>query len=181
MKLKNNEKLALKLMVSNPDISNNEIAENLGITTQAVGKIKRQLHSKGIIERKEYVLNYEKIGVGLLAFALIKIMPKAFRKFSKTELDKILQPPNVIQSYVIPQTSVTHIMVYAFRNVDEYDNYFKKLQTELGEFVEIKEAFILSPKSMIKSSPKEMFLKIIDEYGKAKELPEPDLMVLGRA
>jgi len=71
-------------------------------------------------------------------------------------------------------------MVYAFRNVDEYDNYFKKLQTEIGEYVEIREAFILSPKGLIKSSPKDIYLKILDEYGKTKELPEPDLEVLSK-
>lgn len=175
MKIKDNEKFILQYMIENPNITNNELASKLDITTQAVGKIKKQLYSKGIISGTEIQLDYEKIGIGLFAIALIKIMPRAFKKFKTKDLNNILQPENVIHSFILPQSDVTHIIIYAFRNVEEYDNYFKTLQTELGEYVEIKQNYVLSPKSMIKSSSKEIYLKILKEYGKNKELPEPHL------
>jgi len=181
MKLNKNEKFTLTLMLKNPNISNTEIANELKITTQAVGKIKKQLISKGFIKEKELVLDYDKLGIKIFTIALIKIMPKAFNKFKAKELDNLLQPVNVINSYAIPQTNVTHIIIYAFRNIEEYENYFKTLQTKLGDLMEIRETYVVSPKSILKSSSKELFLKILEEYGKEKEMPEPEITELAEA
>ena len=176
MKLTKNEKFTLRLIMENPNTTNLEIAKKLEITTQAVGKIKKQLIAKRIIKDQEIILDYEKIGLSLFAIALIKIMPKAFKKFKKKDLNKILQPENVIHSFAMPQTNVTHIMIYAFRNIEEYDNYFRALQTELGDFIEIIETYVFSSNSILKSSPKDLFLKVLEEYGKEKELPEPEII-----
>lgn len=181
MKLNDNEKFTLTLMLKNPSISNTEIANKLRISTQAVGKIKKQIISKGFVEKQELVLNYGVIGIKLFAIALIKIMPKAFKKIKAKELNKLLQPVNVIQSYTIPQTTVTHIIIYAFRDVEEYESYFKTLQTELGELIEIRETYVLSPKSILKSSSKDLFLKTLEEYGKEKEMPKPEIVKLTEA
>lgn len=177
MKLNKNERFTLMLMIKDSTISNADIAKHLKITTQAVGKIRRQLISKEFIKGQELVLDYEKMGLDLFAIALIKIMPKAFKKFKHKELDKLLQPVNVIYSYTIPQTNVTHIIVYVFRNIGEYDSYFKTLQTQLGEFIEIKETYVFSPNSILKSSSKDLFLKILEEYDKEK-LTKPEITKL---
>ena len=161
MKLTTNEIYVLKLITEDPETKNSEIASRLNITAQAVGKIRKQLQNKGIIKRHEAVLDYQKLGLGLHAIALMKLLPKAHKSFQPAELQKILQPANVVRSYHIPQSEVTHIMIYAFRNIDEYDNYFMKLQEELGEYIEIKNAFVFSSGSIIKSSSQDVFLKVL--------------------
>ena len=177
MKLNENERFTLKLMLENPEISNAEIAGKLKITPQAVGKIKKQIALKGIIKRNELVLDYEKMGINIFTITLIKIMPKAFKKFKSKELSKLLQPVNAIQSFIIPQTNVTHAIIYAFRNIEEYETYFKTLQTKLGDLIEIKEAYVVSPKSILKTSSAELFLKLLEEHGREKIL-KPDISEL---
>ncbi len=176
MKLTLREKFVLSKLLDDPEISNTEISKEMDVTTQAVGKIRRRLHKSGIIKGQELVIDYEKLGLGLVVIVLIKIMPKAFKKFSKAKLDKLLQPRNCIQSYGIPKTNVTHIMIYAFRNIDEYDSYFKALLTELGDYIEIKNTYVISPKSIIKSSNKDLFLKTIEEMDKPEKLHQPDIL-----
>ncbi len=169
MKLNDNEKFVLKCILENPTIPNSKIAEQLNITSQAVGKIRRKLKKEGCIKNQELILDYEKMGVDLHAIALIKILPKASRVFKHHELDRILQPPNVIRSYSIPQTDVTHIMIYAFRNIGEYDRYFRNLQDELGEYFEIKGTYVFSSSSIVKSSSRDLFLKLLNEAKKEKD------------
>lgn len=166
MKLNPNEKFTLKLLLENPSVTNAEIAKKMGLTPQAVGKIKKQLNTKGLVKKQELVLDYERFGINIFSITLIKIMPKAFKKFGAKGLDKLLQPVNAIHSFVIPQTNVTHAIIYAFRSIQEYENYFKTLQTKLGDLVEIKESYVVSPRSLIKSSSAELFLKLLEDYGK---------------
>ncbi len=72
MKLTENEQFALRLLVEDPLITNKDIAKKLKITSQGVGKIRKQLYKKGIIKSHELRLDYEKLGVNILAIAMIK-------------------------------------------------------------------------------------------------------------
>ncbi len=163
MKLTENEQFTLRLLVEDPLITNKDIAKKLKITSQGVGRIRKQINKKGIIKSHELRLDYEKLGVNILAIAMIKILPSVFKKFKKNELDKVLKQMNVIRSYAIPETDITHIILYAFRNIKEYDTYFRNILEEFGDYVEIKHTFVLSSGSIIKSSSKDMFLDVLDK------------------
>lgn len=151
------------LMVKNPIITNKDIAKKLKITSQGVGKIRKQLYEKGIIKSQELGLDYEKLGVNILAIAMIKILPSVFKKFKKNELDKVLKHMNVIRSYAIPETDITHMILYAFRDIKEYDIYFRNILDKFGDYVEIKHTFVISSGSKIKSSSKDIFLDVLDK------------------
>ena len=163
MKLNKNEKFVLMLMIKNPLITNKEIAKKLKITSQGAGKIRKQLYKKGIIKNHELGLDYEKLGVNILAIAMIKILPSVFKKFKKNELDEVLRHMNVIRSYAIPETDITHMILYAFRNIKEYDIYFRNILEKFGDYVEIKHTFVISSGSKIKSSSKDIFLDVLNK------------------
>jgi len=173
MKLTKNEERTLGLILLKPNIKNQEIADKLSLTSQAIGKIKQNLRKKGILKGYEAILDYEKMGIKLFALSLVKIMPKAFRKYEKEEINKMLQPSNVITLFTIPQTNITHIILYAFRDIAEYDNYFRILQSKLAGLIEIKETYVFSNESFIKNSSVDLFFKILSESGKEKEMPAP--------
>jgi DNA-binding Lrp family transcriptional regulator len=161
MKLTENEQSALRLLVEDPLITNKDIAKKLKITSQGVGRIRKQINDKGIIKNQELSLDYEKLDINIHAIALIKILPSVFKKFKNNKLDKVLKPVNAIRSYAIPETDTTHIIIYAFRNIKEYDTYFRNILEEFGDYVEIKHIFVLSSGSIIKSSSKDMFLDVL--------------------
>ncbi|GBE19483.1 hypothetical protein BMS3Abin17_00206 [archaeon BMS3Abin17] len=166
MKINRNEKFLLRLLLENPDMGNNEISERLKITPQAVGKIRKQLISKEIIKSSELTIDYEKFGVGLHALVLIKVHPAALKKNLNKLKSNVLKPVYAIRSYALPQTDVTHIIIYAFKNIREYDDYFKKMQEDFGELVEIKNSYVFSSRSIIKSSSKDLFIKLLSEMSK---------------
>lgn len=153
----------LKLLVKNPSSTNQELSDMVGVTPQGIGKIRKQLLEKGYIKTHELGLDYEKLGINIHAIAMIKILPSVFKKFKKNKLDNVLQPINAIRSYAIPETDVTHIIIYAFKDIKDYESYFRNILEEFGDYVEIKHTFVLSSGSIIKSSSKLMFLDVLDK------------------
>ncbi len=176
MKLNNNEKNVLELMVNSPKISNSELSSRLNITTQAVGKLRKNLSSKGMIKRYETILDYDKIGIKFFVFALVKIMPKAFRKYTE-EIKKIFSDPHIIILINVPQTSITNIILFGFRDVNEYDSYFNFLQSKLPGLIEIKESYVFSDESFVKNSADDLFIKMIREFGQSQvKSPAPPMI-----
>jgi DNA-binding Lrp family transcriptional regulator len=173
MKLTKNEKILLEMILKNPKISNKEISEELNITVQGVGKIRKNLKNKGLINRYETILSYSKIGIKCFALTLVKIMPKTFRKHRK-ELDEILSHPNIILLVNVPQTNITNIILFGFRDVSEYSMFFNSMQSKLPGFIEVKESYVFSSESFTKNSAKDLFIKMVQEFGK-ENLPMPKL------
>ncbi|KHE93581.1 MAG: Lrp/AsnC family transcriptional regulator [Candidatus Scalindua rubra] len=163
MKLTKNEVETLKLLVENPQTSNMDISNKLEMTSQGIGKIRKQLIEKGFIKDHELSLDYEKLGITILTIALIKILPSVFKRFEHNELDVVLRAVNAIGTYAIPETDITHIIIYAFKDIKEYDTYFRNILEEFGDYVEIKHSFVLSSGSILKSSSKPMLLDVLDK------------------
>ncbi|MBR9676154.1 AsnC family transcriptional regulator [Candidatus Woesearchaeota archaeon] len=163
MKLNRHQKFTLRMLVENPTVTNSEIAHKLSITSQAVGKIRKQLVLNGFIKDQELILNYEKLGIEVHSISLIKVLPHATKAFKKNELNEVLQPVNAIRSYALPETDVTHVIIYAFKNIYEYDTYFRNLLKKFEGYIEIKHTFVFSSRSIIKSSSKNLFLNMLEE------------------
>lgn len=175
MKLTRNDRRVLQFLVENGRASDAEIGRELNITPQAVGKIRRKLEEEGVIERYTTVINYDKIGIEVLAVALFKFTPEA-RKTLLTEEDinERIKGPSIINFFRVPEGEVTHIVTYGFRSLEELDHYFHILQTERGHISEIKQLFILSSKSLRKNSDRELINWVLDEKTKDKKVrPRP--------
>ncbi len=174
MKLTKNDRRVLKFLIENGRTQDADISRNLNITPQAVGKIRRKLESEGIIKGYSTQVDYRKLGVNVLAVALFKFTQESRKTLVEEDIDERIKGPHIIDFYRVPEGDVTHIVTYGFRGLEELDHYFHSLQTERGHISEIKKLYILSARSLRKSSNKELFTKIIDEMGQeklAKPLP----------
>jgi DNA-binding Lrp family transcriptional regulator len=158
MKLTINEKKIIIAILEEPDVSNKILAQKLGISTQAVGKIKTNLKNKKLIDRHEIILDYNTTGINCFVLTLVKIMPIAFKKYKK-EIKEIFSNPNIVTLINIPQTRITNIILFGFRNVNEYSDYFRLVQSKLPGFIEIKESYVFSNDSILKNSSTDLFRK----------------------
>ena len=172
MELTRNERRVLKFLIENGRATDTELSEKLNITSQAVGKIRRKLEDDGVIKRYTAVIDYEKIGIKVFAVALFKFVPEVWKTLKGENIDERLTGSNIINFYRIPEGDVTHIVVYGFRNMDELDHYFHTLQTERGHISEIRKLYIFSAKSLKKDSPKDLYIKVLKEWG-YEQLPRP--------
>ncbi len=165
MKLTRNDKRVLKFLIENGRTPDADIARNLKITPQAVGKIRRKLESEGVIKGYSTRVDYEKLGIKVMAVALFKFTPESRKTLKEEDIDERVKGAHIIDFYRVPEGDVTHIVTYGFRSLEELDHYFHILQTERGHMSEIKKLYILSSKSLRKNSPRELLLKVIDEMG----------------
>lgn len=166
MKLTKNERETLKLLLNNSRISDSEIASKLGISSVAIGKIRRKLESS-IIDSYTLNLNYSKLGIQTFAIAIAKLTREGLDKGELEIEQKLLKNPHIINVYRIPKGSSTHVILYGFQDMIELDNFFHsaKIKQELHSFIETQELFTFSHNSLIKNSPIQLFHKVIDDLG----------------
>ena len=88
MNFTKNEKKVLKLLLVNSRISDTEIANNLKISSQAVGKIRRKLE-QSVVESYGINLNYSKLGIQTFALALSKLN-KSGQELGELEIEQLL-------------------------------------------------------------------------------------------
>ncbi|MEA1924500.1 MAG: Lrp/AsnC family transcriptional regulator [Candidatus Altiarchaeota archaeon] len=169
MKLTRNDKYVLKQLIKNGRSQDSDIAKKLRITPQAVGKIRKKLESNGVIKGYSTIVDYEKLGINVIAILLFKFTPEARRTLlTEEDINERIKGANIINFYRVPEGDVTHIVTYGFRSLEELDKYFHILQTERGHISEIKKLFILSAKSLRKTSDQELLIRVLEEMGKEK-------------
>ncbi len=175
MHVSKNEKEVLRTLVKYGLVPDVQIAKQLNITTQAVGKIKDRLEKKGVIKGYAPVLDYEKLGIRVYALALIKIKWDLVK--NKTEEDikeeMLKEREHLINMYSVQKNDVTHIALYGFRELSEVDRFFNSIQIHYKE-IELKDIFIFSSASIIKMDhPTELLLKVIDKLPEMKLITIP--------
>jgi len=166
VELTKNEKKVLKLLLDNSRIPDSEVAIKLGISSQAVGKIRRKLEST-VIESYTLNLSYSKLGINIFAIAIAKLTRDGLDKGQLEVENELLSNPYVMSVYRIPKLSATHIILYGFKDMNELDNFFysPKIRQQLHNYLETQELFTFSHNSLIKKSPIQLFHKVIDELG----------------
>lgn len=163
----------LKLLVENGRTTDTEIAKQMNITTQAVGKIRKKLESIGLVKGYSTIVDYDMLGINTFAVVLFKLKSDAL-KMGEEDIKDRVSGPHLINFYRIPEGDVTHIVTYGFRSLAELDNYFHALQTDRGHISEIRRLYVFSSKSLMKDNPKELIQKAINELGQEKPArPEP--------
>jgi DNA-binding Lrp family transcriptional regulator len=140
MILTKNEKKTLKLLLLNSRMNDSDIASELGISSQAVGKIRKNLEST-VIDSYTLNINYSKLGITTFAIAIAKLTKEGLHKGQLEVEQELLSIPHVINVYRIPKLSATHIILYGFSDLKELENFFysPKISKQLHTYLETQE------------------------------------------
>ena len=164
IRLTGNERIVLKILLKNSRTSDVEIGNKLKISSQAISKIKRKLKQKGLIKSYVTNLDYSKLGINTFALVLLEISSLGFEKNYENKL--ILK--NSIGFYRVFKNDITHIALFAFRNLEELDTYFDSLQSKHYEHVKIKNIYTFPIQGFLKHSLDNLFFLLVKEFGKEK-------------
>ncbi len=170
--LTRNEKRVLKLLLENARIPDSTMANILKISNQAIGKIRRKLE-RTVIDSYSVNLNFEKLGIHTFAISRPKLTQEG-RDLSPIEIEqKLLNETHIIQLYRLPTDDESYALFWAFRDIDELDNFFhsQTKNKELLRYMENNKLHIFSNRSILKNNPIRLFNKAIDnlETGFSKE------------
>jgi DNA-binding Lrp family transcriptional regulator len=164
MNLTNNDKKVLKLLLVNARLNDTEIALEVGITSQAVGMIRKKLEAS-IIDSYSLNINYLKLGITTFALSLAKLTKEGLNHGALEVEQELLATPQVINVYRLPKHSTTHLILYGFRNIGALDNFFhsKNTNERLHKYIESQELHTFSNISLLKMSSQQLFSKAIDD------------------
>lgn len=145
----------------------------MGISSQAVGKIRRKLEAS-VIDSYSLNLDYYKLGIRIFAISIAKLTKDGMDKGELEVEQYLLKNEHIISVYRIPKGSSTHIVLYGFQDMNELDSFFHsaEMKEELHNFIETQELFTFSHNSLVKDNPIQLFNKAIDNLGNGSRSPK---------
>jgi len=161
LELTSAEKDVLKALVKKSNLSTKKISLNNGlkISRSKVNRIKDKLEKRGIIRSYDIELDYEKLGICVLAFIFLRPKPEIIKK-QEDYISQCHKSKNVISCYRLNEETA---MFCGFRNLNDLENYFNMLRSEYQDLVEIKDIHIISTMGVIKESFDDLYLSLLEK------------------
>ncbi|MBN1645011.1 hypothetical protein JW851_03160 [Candidatus Woesearchaeota archaeon] len=163
-KLTKNEQTVLKKIIQQAKIPDLEIAKKMGLSQQAIFKIRHKLEQVGIIKGYSPIIDFKKIGIETLVVLGIKFTQHVWEKYTEDKvIEKIQKIPQVITAYRIPESNISHLLVLGFKNIDHKDRYLMKLQSKFAKEIEVIHVYPFSVDRIIKANHMGLLHTILDK------------------
>jgi Lrp/AsnC family transcriptional regulator, leucine-responsive regulatory protein len=158
--LSKNERNVLMQLAENSRKTDIDIAKELGITSQAVGKIRRKLENNEVIKSYDLNVDLEKVGINIISIAMIKLLRPAWNKGIEYLKEREEDSAHVISAYMVTKADFSMIVIYGFKNIVENEQYFTELQMKHDE-IELTDTYTFSTSSVLKQSFKELIKSVL--------------------
>jgi DNA-binding Lrp family transcriptional regulator len=156
MWLTKNEKKILKLLIDNAKLSDTSIAQELNISSQAVGRIRKKLEEE-VIKKYSIELDLEKLGLKSLS----SIEAHYNKEHEKEIKEKLPMCPKMIKIIKLAKGTHKYKMLRLDFNLEECE----KCKLGICELFEITNIDTIPISNIIKNDINPLFHKAIDELG----------------
>ncbi len=162
--LTRNDQEVLKSIILQAKIPDAEIAKKIGISAQAVFKIRNKLEKLGLIKGYQPIVDFKKIGMRILTMLIIRLNTVVWEKNTDDQIsERIKKIPYVINAYRLPDSNATHILLMGFRNTDQRDKYLLKIQTKFSREIDIISVYSFSVDRIITQSPIGLLYEVMNK------------------
>jgi DNA-binding Lrp family transcriptional regulator len=163
-RLTKNDQEVLKSIIQHAKIPDTDIAKKMGLSPQAVFKIRHKLEASGIIKGYQPILDLKKLGIDVMVILVIKLTPEVWEEHSDVKIsERIQQIPYVINAYRVLESKASHVLIMGFRDLAQMDKYLAKMQTTFSREIEIKNIYPFAPEKVITQSPVGLLYEILDK------------------
>ncbi len=163
-KLTENDKEVLRKIIDHSRIIDSKIATEIGISPQAVFKIREKLERLGIITGYTPIIDFKKIGIQALALLVIRFKADVWDKYTDASIsERISKIPYIISAYRVADAQASHILLIGFRDTAQKEQYLAQIQTKYHNDIEIKEVYTFSVDKIITQNPIGLLNEIIDK------------------
>lgn len=164
-----NEKAVLKLLLNNSKMSDTDIAKEINISTQAIGRIRKRLEEEVI---KKYSVELDKKALGIDLIVRIKIKFENLTAKDAEEVEKKLRADkNIFSIFKLMSGEGEYLLVAGFKDMNELKTVIEHYKKEAKMQYSIKELIPLHLDCLLKSSFSDLYNKMIDTCG-TKHLEE---------
>ncbi|HLV17086.1 MAG TPA: Lrp/AsnC family transcriptional regulator [Pseudomonas sp.] len=127
----------------NARISNQELAERIGLSPSPCSRRVKQLEDEGYILRQVALLDRKKLGLTLTAYVLIGMdrhTPERFAHFQ----EKIRQHPEVVECAVITGMEADILLKVVVEDMDHYQAFLLGHLTRIEGVSSVRSSFVLN-------------------------------------
>lgn len=127
----------------NSRISNQELAERIGLSPSPCSRRVKQLEDEGYIVRQVALLDRKKLGLTLTAYVLIGMdrhTPERFEHFQ----EKIRQHPEVVECCVITGMEADILLKVVVEDMDHYQAFLLGNLTRIEGVSSVRSSFVLN-------------------------------------
>lgn len=151
----------LKHLAENARVSDSAISSRIGITTQAVGKIRRKLEDNSVIKGYNVELDPEAIGLKVVSLVWIKLPFDVFENEMQT-LQETNGNPHLIGCYQLLHGETNLFVHFAFKSLREAEAHFEGFRKRYPT----SRAINMQKSSwdvVCKNSMRDIYMHILDE------------------
>jgi Lrp/AsnC family transcriptional regulator, leucine-responsive regulatory protein len=142
MQLDRTDKRILRELQVNGRMSNQELADQVGLSPSPCLRRVKQLEDEGIIEGYAALVNASKLGLKMMALIQIRMdrhTPERFEEFELTIKDY----PQVLECILITGQTADYQVKVIVRDMEEYQDFLLKKITPLPGVSDVHSSFIL--------------------------------------
>ncbi len=164
-KLTKNDKNVLRKIILHSKIPDSKIAKEMGISPQAVFKIRNKLEEIGIITGYSPIIDFKKVGINEIALIILRFQPSIWKKYSEESIcERIKKIPYIISAYRIANDAkASHIVLMGFRDTAQKEHYLTDIQTKFTNEIEITHIYTFSASNIITQNPIGLLNEMIDK------------------
>lgn len=132
----------LETLQKNSGISNQELADLIGLSPSPCSRRVKQLEDSNYIQRQVAILNRKKLGLSLTAYVLIGMdrhTPERFANFQA----KIVQYPEVLECSLITGMEADYQLKVIVRDMDHYQKFLLEKLTRIEGVTSVRSSFVL--------------------------------------
>lgn len=165
MWLTKNEKKVLKLLIDNAKLSDTSIANQLNISSQAIGRIRKRLEEE-IITRYTLDLDYKKLGLNLFILGKVHIANEG-REYIKDIEKELIEVPHNIGIYKLLEGDNCYMFLSVCKSMDHLNEIIEAEHKtcKVSSFIKIDKMNSICYTNVLKHTQVSLFHKAIDDLG----------------
>ncbi len=132
----------LAALQNDSSISNQELADLIGLSPSPCSRRVKQLEDSGYIQRQVAILDRKKLGLTLTAYVLIGMdrhTPERFANFQKN----ISQCPEVLECSLITGMEADYQLKVIVPDMDHYQKFLLEKLTRIEGVTSVRSSFVL--------------------------------------
>ncbi len=132
----------LELLQHNAELTNQEVADKVGLSPSPCLRRVRALEQAGIIVRRVTILDHKKLGLALTAILLIGMDRHTPERFAAFE-SQVAEFPEVQECYIITGQDADYMLKVVVPDMDHYHHFLLNRITRIQGVSGVHSSFVL--------------------------------------
>lgn len=142
VKLDRIDRKILELLQQNAELTNQEVADKVGLSPSPCLRRVRALEEAGIIVRRVTILDHKKLGLALTAILLIGMDRHTPERFAAFE-SQVAEFPEVQECYIITGQDADYMLKVVVPDMDHYHHFLLNRITRIQGVSGVHSSFVL--------------------------------------